>query len=88
MDESVTALQEPSVATDEVVEFLSSLIPDLSHLASRVLDSGVHTAADLAGLAALPTCDLNNFLREDLHLDPFEAVVVRSGVIRTYATQW
>ena len=88
MDESVTALQEPSVATDEVVEFLSSLIPDLSHLASRVLDSGVHTAADLAGLAAMSACDLNNFLREEVHLNPFEAAVVRSGVIRTYATQY
>ena len=87
MDESVTALQEPSVATDEVVEFLSSLIPDLSHLASRVLDSGVHTAADLAGLAVLPVNALDGFLRNDLRLNPFEATIVRAGLVRMYTSQ-
>ena len=81
----MTSQERPG--TCHVLYFLSSLTPDLSRLAPRITASGVHTAADLAGLAVLPVNALDGFLRNDLRLNPFEATIVRAGLVRMYTSQ-
>ncbi|OCH86952.1 hypothetical protein OBBRIDRAFT_796675 [Obba rivulosa] len=76
------SLSHTASPSGPVLDFLTSLTPNLEVLLPDFIAAGVNDASDFRGLVKLSEIERNNLFRHDMNLSCFQARVLASGLTR------